>query len=232
MNGFYVTGTDTGAGKSAASAALLLALRGDGRPAVGMKPVASGCEATPEGWRNEDALRLIAASEPVPPYELVNPVALPEPTAPQIAAAMAGVAVTLPPIVAAHGRLQALAGRDGPAVLATVDTLRSMGLSAAGTLEEMAGLLQQMAVQQGRQIEGVQMALHGRTCPHRRHHIQQHPTLAQENAALRQRLGASAVKPATAVTASCSRCMPARGPTTPTRPTCPTTSARRPPGSR
>ncbi len=44
--------------------------------------------------------------------------------------------------------VQALAGRDGPAVLATVDALRSLGLSAAGTLEEMAGLLQQMAVEQ------------------------------------------------------------------------------------
>ena len=44
--------------------------------------------------------------------------------------------------------VQALARRDGPAVLATVHTLRSLGLSAAGTLEEMAGLLQQMAVEQ------------------------------------------------------------------------------------
>ena len=44
--------------------------------------------------------------------------------------------------------VQALAQRDGPAVLATVDALRAMGLSAAGTLEEMAGLLQQMAVEQ------------------------------------------------------------------------------------
>ncbi len=44
--------------------------------------------------------------------------------------------------------VQALAGRDGPAVLATVDVLRSLGLSAAGTLEEMARLLQQMAVEQ------------------------------------------------------------------------------------
>ncbi len=111
MRGFYVTGTDTGAGKSAASAALLLALRRDGRPAVGMKPVASGCEATPDGWRNEDALRLLAASAPVPPYDWVNPVALPEPTAPQIAARLAGAAVTLPPLVEAHRRLEALAGR-------------------------------------------------------------------------------------------------------------------------
>ena len=44
--------------------------------------------------------------------------------------------------------VQALARRDGLAVLATVDQLRQHGLSAAGTLEELAGLLQQMAVVQ------------------------------------------------------------------------------------
>jgi len=44
--------------------------------------------------------------------------------------------------------LQALAGRDGPALLAAVDSLRGLGLSASATLEEMALLLQQMAVQQ------------------------------------------------------------------------------------
>jgi DNA polymerase-3 subunit gamma/tau len=44
--------------------------------------------------------------------------------------------------------VQALAQRDGPAVLQTVDELRGWGFSASGTLEEMAALLQQMAVQQ------------------------------------------------------------------------------------
>ena len=44
--------------------------------------------------------------------------------------------------------VQALALRDGVAVLATLDALRSLGLSPAGTLEEMAALLQQMAVEQ------------------------------------------------------------------------------------
>jgi DNA polymerase-3 subunit gamma/tau len=49
-----------------------------------------------------------------------------------------------------HARtlVDALARRDGAAVLQTVDTLRSLGLSAQGTLEEMARLLQQMAVEQ------------------------------------------------------------------------------------
>jgi dethiobiotin synthetase len=109
MNRVYVTGTDTGAGKTRASVALVHALRRGGAHAVGMKPVASGCEATPDGLRNEDALALQAASDPRPDYALVNPFALPEPTAPQIAARLAGVAVTLPPLLAAYARLAALA---------------------------------------------------------------------------------------------------------------------------
>jgi len=48
----------------------------------------------------------------------------------------------------ASGFVRALAARDGRAVLAGVDALRDHGLSAAGTLEEMAALLQQMAVEQ------------------------------------------------------------------------------------
>ncbi|WP_176716930.1 ATP-dependent dethiobiotin synthetase BioD, partial [Xanthomonas translucens] len=63
---FYVTGTDTGIGKTVASTALLHALRARGQTAVGMKPVASGCERSVDGWRNEDALALQAASLPRP----------------------------------------------------------------------------------------------------------------------------------------------------------------------
>ena len=48
----------------------------------------------------------------------------------------------------AQALVQALAGRDGPAVLAVVDALREAGLSAAGALEELALLLQQMAIEQ------------------------------------------------------------------------------------
>lgn len=107
----YVTGTDTGVGKTAASAALLWALRRDGASAVGMKPVASGCDITADGLRNEDALALQAASHPRPGYALVNPYALPEPTAPQLAARAAGVSVALPPMLAAYRGLQALSPR-------------------------------------------------------------------------------------------------------------------------
>src|SRR6185436_15293952 len=59
------------------------------------------------GWRNEDALALQAASEPRPDYALVNPFALPEATAPQIAAARAGIEVRLEPMLAAYAQLAA-----------------------------------------------------------------------------------------------------------------------------
>ena len=109
LNSFYVTGTDTGIGKSVASAALLHALRARGLRAVGMKPVASGCEATADGWRNEDALALQHASDPVPPYADVNPFALPNPLAPELAAVDAGVELSLGPIRSAYGRLAQMA---------------------------------------------------------------------------------------------------------------------------
>ena len=109
MNHYYVTGTDTGIGKTLASTALLHALRHRGMRALGMKPVASGCVDSGEGLRNEDALALMAASDPRPDYADLNPYALPQPLAPEIAAHEAGVEVGLVNIVAAFRRLEALA---------------------------------------------------------------------------------------------------------------------------
>ncbi|MCC4633040.1 MULTISPECIES: dethiobiotin synthase [Xanthomonas] len=102
----YVTGTDTGVGKTMGSTALLHALRARGHTAVGMKPVASGCEQTPDGWRNEDALALQAASDPQPDYATLNPYALPAPLAPELAAADVGVTLSLDPIARAFAQLR------------------------------------------------------------------------------------------------------------------------------
>lgn len=88
--GCFVTGTDTGIGKTRAAVALLQALAARGLRAVGMKPVASGCEATPAGLRNDDALALIGASAGTPDYGLVNPYAFAPPVAPHLAARAAG----------------------------------------------------------------------------------------------------------------------------------------------
>jgi len=103
----YVTGTDTGAGKTLASASLVHALRARGLRVAGMKPVASGCEATPAGWRNADALALQAAGEAGLDHADINPYAFPEPLAPELAARAAGVEVRLEPILQAFARLRA-----------------------------------------------------------------------------------------------------------------------------
>ena len=109
MHGVYVTGTDTGIGKTLASCAMLHALRGRGLRAIGMKPVASGCEWSDGGWRNADARALQAAGEPGIAYADINPFALEQPLAPELAARDAGAEVTLAPILAAHARLASVA---------------------------------------------------------------------------------------------------------------------------
>ena len=104
-NAVFIAGTDTGVGKTYVSCALLLALRAKGLRAVGMKPVASGCMATPAGLRNDDALALIAASDPRPPYATCNPFAFIEPVSPHLAAAADRAEVTMAPIQTAFACL-------------------------------------------------------------------------------------------------------------------------------
>lgn len=104
--GVFIAGTDTGIGKTFASCALLHALRAASLRATGMKPVASGCSETPQGLRSDDALALIAASDPPPGrYADCNPFAFKEPVSPHIAAAEMGLEVTLPPIEDAYDTL-------------------------------------------------------------------------------------------------------------------------------
>jgi dethiobiotin synthetase len=109
MRGYYLTGTDTGAGKTFATCALLAACAATGRRAVGMKPVASGCLWTEGGWRNDDAVALQAHANVDVAYAHVNPYALPAATAPEIAAALAGVEIELAPILQAYAALAAQA---------------------------------------------------------------------------------------------------------------------------
>lgn len=103
----FVTGTDTGVGKTYAACALVRALRASGRVVGVMKPVASGCEMTADGLRNDDARALIAASGRDWPYADVNPYALTQPIAPHLAAAADGVSVETAVLDAACARLAA-----------------------------------------------------------------------------------------------------------------------------
>lgn len=104
--GVFVTGTDTGVGKTTVACGLLRAAAGRGVAAAGFKPVASGCRRTGQGWRNDDAEALLAESVPGLPYEVVNPYALPEPVAPHLAAAQAGVTIVPLVIQAAYQALR------------------------------------------------------------------------------------------------------------------------------
>jgi len=90
---FFVTGTDTGVGKTLCSAALLHALARRHARVVGMKPVAAGLVEHAGRLVSEDVLALRAASTLAVPPELDNPVALPEPLSPHLAARRAGVIV-------------------------------------------------------------------------------------------------------------------------------------------
>ena len=87
---FFVTGTDTGVGKTRMAAGLCTAFVTAGLRVAAMKPVASGCESTPEGLRNEDATTLLRAMNVRASYADVNPYAFEPAIAPHIAAAEAG----------------------------------------------------------------------------------------------------------------------------------------------
>src|SRR5512140_1088195 len=107
--GIFVTGTNTGVGKTVVSAALVRLMADAGLRAVGLKPVATGGE--PEAGtgplRNSDALELQAASSVPLSYEDINPYCFAPPIAPHIAAAEAGVAVTADDLVSWYDRVTA-----------------------------------------------------------------------------------------------------------------------------
>jgi len=104
---YFVTGTDTGVGKTLVTAALLRRLRESGVTVAGMKPVAAGSMAGPEGPANEDALLLQAESSVRHPYAIVNPWLFEPAIAPHLAAAEAGIVIDTDRIAAAHAAIRA-----------------------------------------------------------------------------------------------------------------------------
>lgn len=95
MTTYFVTGTDTDAGKTLATSALLCAAKEQQLSTLGLKPIASGSSITPEGLRNSDALALQAQSTPPVSYETVNPWAFAPAIAPHLAAQEAGAVLSV-----------------------------------------------------------------------------------------------------------------------------------------
>jgi dethiobiotin synthetase len=107
--GFFITGTDTGVGKTVVACALLRAWARRGLRCAGMKPVAAGI--APGATLNEDAAALVAAGNVAAPLALFNPYAFAPAIAPHLAAAEAGVAIVPERVRAAYAELAARADR-------------------------------------------------------------------------------------------------------------------------
>lgn len=103
---FFVTGTDTNVGKTLISCALLHGFSVQGKRVVGMKPVASGCNAKEQ---NDDALQLRAAGNVAVSYGQINPYCFLPAIAPHIAAQRAGVEIQFSRITASYQELAAQA---------------------------------------------------------------------------------------------------------------------------
>jgi dethiobiotin synthetase len=137
--GVFVTGTDTGVGKTVAACALVHALAARGERVIPMKPIAAGAVERDGGAFNDDTLALLAAAGlPASDAARVTPVLLRDAMAPHIAAARAGRRISLGDVLDAYeaipaGRFVVCEGVGGFRVplddtTDTVDLAKALGL--------------------------------------------------------------------------------------------------------
>lgn len=136
---YFITGTDTGCGKTFVTAGLVRALRAGGRDAVALKPVASGFERVGGRRRNGDLDALDAANQGVVAAADLCVHGFDAAIAPHRAAELEGRTIALEPILAAATRVGArhrdllIEGVGGYAVplsasLLLADLVRALGL--------------------------------------------------------------------------------------------------------
>lgn len=135
-SGWFITGTDTGVGKTFIAELMLEGLNAAGVAAVGMKPVASGCRHAAAGVRSDDAERLLAAGCAAIPYEIANPFAFVEPVAPHIAAAISGRPIDIGVIDSCYQKIS----RIGRVVVEGVGGWR-VPIGADRTMADVAAVL-------------------------------------------------------------------------------------------
>jgi dethiobiotin synthetase len=108
MNGFFITGTDTGVGKTALSALLLAELRRRGISAAPMKPVQTGCEVPGSEFRVPDldySLSMAGMTVPEEARSLMSPYRFEPACSPHLAAELAGTEIEISAIVNAAQKL-------------------------------------------------------------------------------------------------------------------------------
>jgi dethiobiotin synthetase len=103
--GCFITGTDTGVGKTRICAALIEVLKQRGLRVAAMKPVASGSVRTAHGFRNSDAELLLKHANTTIDYRTLNPYTLERPAAPFIAAKSQGVSIEAGVIMDSYRKL-------------------------------------------------------------------------------------------------------------------------------
>ena len=106
---FFITGTDTGVGKTYVACKLIQQYVASGYQVIGMKPVAAGEDFVNGEWVNDDVLKLEAASNVKAPRHLINPYSFKQAIAPHIAAELAGVEIKIEVIKEAFEQLKKLA---------------------------------------------------------------------------------------------------------------------------
>lgn len=99
--GLFITGTDTGVGKTFVAAGLACLLRSEGWDVGVMKPVASGCRESGTTLIPEDALLLKRGAGCDDPLDMISPICLRAPLAPHIAARLAGKPLKMEKVVSA-----------------------------------------------------------------------------------------------------------------------------------
>lgn len=105
MVGLFITGTDTGCGKTEITLGLMQKFQQQGGSVLGMKPIASGAAMTTHGLRNDDAVRIQSQASFEVPYEAVNPFVYEPPIAPHLAALQGGNPIDIGEIVQAYRQL-------------------------------------------------------------------------------------------------------------------------------
>ena len=95
MRNFFITGTDTGVGKTIVAGAIAAALSARGMKVGVMKPAETGCRERRGELYPKDAAFLKKASGSGFPLDLICPYRFPEPLAPAIAAVRAGATIDL-----------------------------------------------------------------------------------------------------------------------------------------
>ena len=110
LRGLFVTGTDTGVGKTLIAGAIAHSLRKSGQRVEVFKPAASGCRRAREGLISADAEFLAACAESRRTLTEITPVRYAAPLAPNVAAERTKRPVDLDAIFDAYGRLAELHG--------------------------------------------------------------------------------------------------------------------------